>query len=66
MTARTLTTARQPEIEANQLDMLATEVQAAQLTREQLAIAWRQLAAIRRTQAAEIRAELSAKRQAAA
>lgn len=61
---RTLHTARQLEIEANQLDLRAAELAATPLTREQLVLAWRQAAAITRTQAAAIRAEVEATRNA--
>ncbi len=61
---RTIGQARQLEIEANFYDQRAAEVAEALLTREQLARAWRQAAAIQRQQAAEIRAQLR-RRQAA-
>jgi hypothetical protein len=55
---RNIATARQLEIEANQLDMRAAELATTTLTRDQLVIAWRQAAAATRTQATAIRAEL--------
>jgi hypothetical protein len=59
MRPRTITTARLLEIEANQLDIRASELTACTLTREELVLAWRQAAAIQRQQAAEIRSEVA-------